>query len=34
VRWLTRWFTTRTVTPSGIYCLLAGAAGLTVLAFR
>jgi undecaprenyl-diphosphatase len=32
VRWLTRWFTTRTLTPFGIYCLLAGAAGLVVLA--
>jgi undecaprenyl-diphosphatase len=34
VRWLTRWFTTRTLTPFGIYCLLAGAAGLVVLAVR
>ncbi len=34
VRWLTRWFTTRTLTPFGIYCLLAGAAGLVVLAAR
>jgi undecaprenyl-diphosphatase len=34
VRWLTRWFSTRTLTPFGIYCLLAGAAGLVVLAVR
>ena len=34
VRWLTRWFTTRTLTQFGIYCLLAGAAGLVVLAAR
>jgi undecaprenyl-diphosphatase len=34
VRWLTRWFTTRTLTPFGIYCLLAGGAGLVVLAAR
>jgi undecaprenyl-diphosphatase len=34
VRWLTRWFSTRTLTPFGIYCLLAGAAGLTVLTLR
>jgi undecaprenyl-diphosphatase len=34
VRWLTRWFTTRTLTPFGIYCLVAGAAGLLVLAVR
>ena len=34
VRWLTRWFTTRTLTPFGIYCLLAGAAGLVVLTAR
>jgi undecaprenyl-diphosphatase len=34
VRWLTRWFTTRTLTPFGIYCLLVGAAGLVVLAAR
>jgi undecaprenyl-diphosphatase len=34
VRWLTRWFTTRTLTPFGIYCLLAGATGLVVLAVR
>ena len=34
VRWLTRWFTTRTLTPFGIYCLLAGAASLVVLTAR
>ena len=34
VRWLTRWFTTRTLTPFGIYCLLAGGVGLVVLAVR
>jgi undecaprenyl-diphosphatase len=34
VRWLTRWFTTRTLTPFGIYCLVAGAVGLVVLAVR
>ena len=34
VRWLTRWFTTRTLTPFGIYSLLVGAAGLVVLAAR
>jgi undecaprenyl-diphosphatase len=34
VRWLTRWFTTRTLTPFAIYCLLAGAASLTVLVLR
>jgi len=34
VRWLTRWFTTRTLTPFAVYCLLAGAASLTVLAVR
>jgi undecaprenyl-diphosphatase len=34
VRWLTRWFSTRTLTPFGIYCLLAGTAGLVVLAVR
>jgi undecaprenyl-diphosphatase len=25
VRFLTRWFTTRTLTPFAIYCLVAGA---------
>jgi undecaprenyl-diphosphatase len=34
VRWLTRWFTTRTLTPFAVYCVLAGAAGLVVLAAR
>jgi undecaprenyl-diphosphatase len=34
VRWLVRWFTTRTLTPFGIYCLLAGAAGFVILAAR
>jgi undecaprenyl-diphosphatase len=34
VRWLVRWFTTRTLTPFGIYCLLAGAAGFVILAVR
>ena len=26
VRFLTRWFTTKTLTPFGIYCLVAGLA--------
>jgi undecaprenyl-diphosphatase len=34
VRYLTRYFTTRTLTPFAIYCLCAGAAGLAVLAAR
>jgi undecaprenyl-diphosphatase len=34
VRWLTRWFTTRTLTPFGIYSLLTGAAGFLILAAR
>lgn len=34
VRWLTRWFATRTLTPFGTYCLLAGAGSLVVLAAR
>jgi undecaprenyl-diphosphatase len=34
VRWLTRWFTTRTLTPFAVYCVLAGAASLAVLAAR
>ncbi len=34
VRWLTRWFATRTLTPFAIYSLLAGAASLAVLAVR
>src|SRR5438477_11316298 len=32
VRFLVRWFTTRTLTPFGIYCLIAGA--LAVLRFH
>ena len=34
VRFLTRYFTTRTLTPFAIYCLIAGAAGLVILAVR
>jgi undecaprenyl-diphosphatase len=34
VRWLTRWFTTRTLTPFAIYCLLAGGVSLFALAVR
>jgi undecaprenyl-diphosphatase len=34
VRWLTRWFSTRTLTPFAVYSLLAGAAGFVVLAAR
>jgi undecaprenyl-diphosphatase len=34
VRWLTRWFTTRTLTPFAVYCLVAGAVSLTVLVVR
>lgn len=34
VRWLTRWFATRTLTPFAVYCLLAGAGSLVVLAVR
>jgi undecaprenyl-diphosphatase len=34
VRWLTRWFQTRTLTPFAIYCLIAGAVSLVVLAVR
>ena len=34
VRWLVRWFSTRTLTPFAVYCLLAGAASLAVLAVR
>jgi undecaprenyl-diphosphatase len=34
VRWLTRWFRTRTLTPFAIYCLVAGAVSLAVLAVR
>jgi undecaprenyl-diphosphatase len=34
VRWLTRWFQTRTLTPFGVYCLAAGALSLLVLTSR
>lgn len=34
VKWLVRWFTTRTLTPFAVYCLLAGTVSLVVLAFR
>jgi undecaprenyl-diphosphatase len=34
VRWLTRWFSTRTLTPFAVYSLLAGAGSLVVLAAR
>jgi undecaprenyl-diphosphatase len=34
VRWLTRWFATRTLTPFAVYCVLAGAGSLVVLAAR
>ena len=34
VRYLTRYFTTRTLTPFAVYCLLAGGASLAVLAAR
>jgi undecaprenyl-diphosphatase len=34
VRWLTRWFSTRTLTPFAIYSLLAGAGSFVVLAAR
>ncbi|HEY6749011.1 MAG TPA: undecaprenyl-diphosphate phosphatase [Mycobacteriales bacterium] len=34
VRWLTRWFSTRTLTPFAVYSLLAGAGSLLVLAAR
>jgi undecaprenyl-diphosphatase len=34
VRWLTRWFTTRTLTPFAIYSLVVGAAALVVLGVR
>ena len=34
VRWLTRWFSTRTLTPFAIYSLLAGAGAFVVLAAR
>jgi undecaprenyl-diphosphatase len=34
VRWLTRWFGTRTLTPFAVYSLLAGGASFAVLAAR
>jgi undecaprenyl-diphosphatase len=34
VRFLTRWFTTRTLTPFAVYCVLAGAVSVTVLSLR
>jgi undecaprenyl-diphosphatase len=34
VRWLTRWFSTRTLTPFAVYSLLAGAGSFVVLAAR
>ena len=34
VRWLTRWFETRTLMPFAIYCLVAGALSLIVLVAR
>ena len=34
VRWLTRWFSTRTLTPFAVYSLLAGAGSFIVLAAR
>jgi undecaprenyl-diphosphatase len=34
VRFLTRWFTTRTLTPFATYCALAGALSLVVLSLR
>jgi undecaprenyl-diphosphatase len=34
VRWLTRWVHTNSLRPFGIYCLLAGAACLTLFAVR
>jgi undecaprenyl-diphosphatase len=34
VRWLTRWFQTRTLTPFAIYCMVAGALALIVLLAR
>ena len=34
VRWLTRWFQTRTLTPFAIYCVVAGAVSLIVLLAR
>jgi undecaprenyl-diphosphatase len=34
VRWLTRWFQTRTLTPFAVYCLIAGSVSLIVFAVR
>jgi undecaprenyl-diphosphatase len=34
VRFLVRWFTTRTLTPFAVYCAVAGAASLAVLTLR
>jgi undecaprenyl-diphosphatase len=34
VRWLTRWFRTRTLLPFAVYCLIAGAVSLAVLLSR
>ncbi|HVN12057.1 MAG TPA: undecaprenyl-diphosphate phosphatase [Kineosporiaceae bacterium] len=34
VRWLTRWFRTRTLVPFAIYCLVVGAVSLVVLSVR
>ena len=34
VRWLTRWFETRTLMPFAIYCLVAGGVSLAVLTLR
>jgi undecaprenyl-diphosphatase len=34
VRWLTRWFETRTLTPFAIYCLVLGGVSLVVLTTR
>jgi undecaprenyl-diphosphatase len=34
VRWLTRWFETRTLVPFAVYCLFAGGLCLAVLALR
>ena len=34
VRWLVAWFSTRTLTPFAVYCLLAGGGSLTVLVIR
>ncbi len=34
VRFLTRYFTTRTLTPFALYCVLAGVASLVILTWR